>query len=92
MSNSSTAPRARQSAQSFHTNDTVGTSDFLQDHRYTFQPGRSMLEYGHYVNPHGTLIVLYNSGSCLVQGADPQPGIDLLNMLVVAEEQRRGWL
>ncbi len=87
------APQHKRCAErSFPTNDLRGLGDCIQDHAYTFQPSRSMLEYGCSINQHGTLRVHYHSGCCLVQGNQSQSRSDLLNQVVAEDEQQWGFL
>ncbi len=53
--NPSALQHKRCAERLFHTNDTRGLGDFLQDHAYTFQPSRCRLEHGCSINQHGTL-------------------------------------
>ena len=59
--------------------DISDVASYLRDQGYSDQPIRNPpTEYAR-LQKQRTLIVLYKSGTVLVQGAAPQIGVDLLN-------------
>lgn len=69
---------------SFTASDVPGLADWLQQHGYSTQPARSTAEYGRYQRD-ASLIVLYHSGTVLLQGRDIASAHQLLAELVVPQ-------
>ena len=69
-----------QSSISFETANVPGLGSWLEDRGFIFQRGRVLAEYGRY-RRSGQLVVLYNSGSVLVQGTEVESTLDLLRSL-----------
>ena len=65
---------------SFHTDDVPGMAHYLISNGYDLEPNRSPYEYAR-LWYCGSLVVLYTSGTALVQGK-PEPSLSLLHGLI----------
>ncbi len=72
----------RRSTCSFDCANTLGLVAWLQQHGYRALPTRPTLEYAR-MQQGGALLVLYVSGSVVVQGANADAALQLLTDLEV---------
>lgn len=74
---------SRRTPSSFDCGDPGPTHRFFLEHGYHEVPIRSFAEYARLRNDtHGCLVVLYKTGTVLLQGANTRPAVALI-------EQRR---
>lgn len=72
----------QQSACSFYCANIPGLAGWLEARGLHMLPSRSLAEYGR-VQGRSAVVVLYNSGSVLCQGANPAAAVALLRQLEV---------
>ena len=72
----------RRSPSSFDCGNVPALDDWLQTRGYRPLSLKSSTEYGR-LHLGASLIVLYNSGSVLLQGRDVEQATDLLSLFIV---------
>lgn len=72
----------RRSDCSFDCADIPGLARWLEARGLRLLPSRSLAEYGR-ITGRSAVVVLYNSGSVLCQGANPAAAVALLRQLEV---------
>jgi hypothetical protein len=76
----------RRSPHSFVCDSTEAFSRWLADNNFhQVAPSRSLVEHSRWER-NRRIVIVYNSGSIVVQGPNPQPCIDLLATLVEEAE------
>ena len=73
----------RPGPQTFTTADPQALAEYLISNGYDAEPARARTEFTR-LWAKGSLIVLYHSGTALVQGSNPGPAITLLESLIDA--------
>lgn len=71
----------RRSPSSFDCWNIPALAEWLEAHGLDPRPGRISSEYGRYCRG-GQLVVLYHSGSVVVQGTETERSVALLEQLV----------
>lgn len=76
----------RQGPASYHSNNVMAVVTLLTDNGYTFCMPKSPAEYSRMRNGN-SLIVLYNNGTVLLQGADTESPRTLLDAFQPSQAQ-----
>lgn len=76
----------RRSPVSFDCCDVPGLSDWLEARGYQQLPPRTGSEFAR-LQRGPSIVVLYQSGACVCQGADTQSATQLLGTLVPADAE-----